>query len=55
MALCFGNGSLLWKWLSALEMALCFGNGSLLWKWFIVVKLVYPPLTFRRPYPGRRS
>jgi hypothetical protein len=20
MALCFGNGSLLWKWLSALEM-----------------------------------
>jgi len=60
------NGLLLWKRLTALEMAYCFGNGLLLWKrltalnglllwkWLIVVKLVYPPLTSRRPYPGRR-
>ncbi len=48
------NGLLLWKWLTALEMAYCFGNGLLPWKRLIVVKLVYPPLTSRRPYPGRR-
>jgi hypothetical protein len=53
-AYCFGNGLLHWKRLTALETAYCIGNGLLLWKWLIVMKLVYPPLTSRRPYPGRR-
>jgi hypothetical protein len=41
MAYCFGNGLLLWKRLTALEMAYCIGNGLLHWKWLTALEMAY--------------